>query len=118
MPVTPDRLYKRIEQACKAQGVDDPLDLANPTYSASALQTTLAERAEAHALRDHQRDIQKDRSSYVNGVLFGFDPDIPPSEQIEGWRESITPSPEDLVDETKRAARAWSHVERRHRGDA
>jgi 4-hydroxybenzoyl-CoA reductase subunit alpha len=118
LPVTPDRLHKRIEKECKAQGVDDPLDLANPSYSPSELQAKLAQRAEEHAARDHQRDIQKDRSAYVNGVLFGFDPDLPLAEQKEGWRESITPTAEDLADSNKRAARAWNHVERRHRGDA
>ena len=118
MPVTPDRLHKKIEKHCRKIGVDDPLDLPVPRYEASPLQQKLVERAEAHAARDHLRDIQEDRSSYVNGVLFGFDPDVPMSEQNEGWRESVTPTAEDLADPKKRAARAWSHVERRYRGDA
>ena len=118
LPVTPDRLHKQIEKQCKQMGIDDPLDLPCPEFEASPLEQRLAERAEAHAARDHLRDIQEDRSSYVNGVLFGFDPDVPMSEQNEGWRESVTPTPEDLTDSNKRAARAWSHVERRHQGDA
>ena len=118
MPVTPDRLHKKIEKHCRKIGVDDPLDLPVPRYEASPLQQKLVERAEAHAARDYLRDIQEDRSSYVNGVLFGFDPDVPMSEQNEGWRESVTPTAEDLADPKKRAARAWSHVERRYRGDA
>ena len=99
-------------------GVDDPLDLPVPRYEPSPLHQRLVERAEVHAARDHLRDIQEDRSSYVNGVLFGFDPDKPMAEQSEGWRESVTPTAEDLANPKKRAARAWSHVERRYQGDA
>ena len=117
LPVTPDRLHKRIEKQCKALGIDDPLDLPVPRYTPSPLQAKLEARTVEHAERDHLRDIQKDRSAYVNGVLFGFDPDVPLTEQKDGWRESILPSHEDLADPTKRAARAWSHVERRHRDE-
>ena len=105
-------------EVLKQMGIDDPMDLPNPDFVPSELQNEIARRAEEHAERDLQRDLLKDRSSYVNGVLFGFDPDLPLAEQDEGWREAITPSQEDLVDESKRAARAWKHVERRHRGDA
>ena len=83
----------------------------------AALQEKLSKRAEEHTERDLQRDLLKDRSAYVNGVLFGFDPDLPLHEQSEGWRESVTPTPEDLADDSKRAARAWNHVERRYRGE-
>ena len=117
LPVSPDRLYSTIEKQCRKLGVKDPLDLPNPSFEPSPLQDKLATRAEEHSHRDLQRDLLKDRSSYVNGVLFGFDPDRPLTEQSEGWRESVTPTPEDLADPKKRAARAWSHVERRHRGD-
>ena len=117
LPVTPDRLYNKIEKACKKQGIQDPLNLINPSYSPSTLQSKLLQRAEDHSKRDHLRDIQQDRSAYVNGVLFGFDPELPLSEQMEGWKEAITPEPKDLADPKKRAARAWSHIERRHRGD-
>ena len=117
LPVTPDRLHSRIEKRCKELKIDDPMDLPNPSFEASELQDTLLKRAKEHTERDLQRDLLKDRSSYVNGVLFGFDPDRPLHEQSEGWRESVTPTPEDLADESKRAARAWSHVERRHRGN-
>ena len=98
-------------------GVKDPLDLPVPRFEPSPLQQKLVERAEAHASRDHLRDIQEDRTSYVNGVLFGFDPDIPMSDQKAGWREAVTPTAEDLADPKKRAAKAWGHTERRHRGD-
>ena len=99
-------------------GVDVPTDLPNPEFEASDLQDIIAKRADEHADRDLQRDLMKDRSSYVNGVLFGFAPALPLAEQDEGWREAITPSQDDLVDESKRAARAWKHIERRHRGDS
>ncbi len=117
LPVSPDRLYSTIEKQCRKLGIKDPLDLPNPSFEPSPLQNKLESRAEEHSHRDLQRDLLKDRSSYVNGVLFGFDPDRPLTEQSEGWRESVTPTPEDLADPKKRAARAWSHVERRHRGD-
>ena len=117
LPVTPDRLHKRIEKHCKQMGIDDPLDLPVPRFEPGPLQQVLVDRAEAHAKRDHLRDIQEDRSSYVNGVLFGFDPDKPMAEQKDGWREAVVPTPQDLADPSKRAARAWGHVERRHRGD-
>ena len=115
--MSPDRLYSSIEKQCRKLGIKDPLDLPNPSFEPSSLQDDLVTRAKEHAHRDLQRDLLKDRSSYVNGVLFGFDPDRPLSEQSEGWRESVTPTPEDLADPKKRAARARSHVERRHRGD-
>ena len=118
LPLTPDRVYKMIEKKCREMRVDDPTDLPNPEFEASELQEVIAKRADEHAERDLQRDLLKDRSSYVNGVLFGFDPNLPLAEQDEGWREAITPSQEDLVDESKRAARAWKHIERRHRGDS
>ena len=98
-------------------GIDDPLDLPVPRIEPGPLQQVLVERAESHAKRDHLRDIQEDRSSYVNGVLFGFDPDKPMAEQKDGWREAVVPTPQDLAAPSKRAARAWGHVERRHRGD-
>ena len=117
LPLTPDRVHKMIEKKCKEFGVEDPLDLPNPSFEPSPLQQKISDRAEEHAERDLQRDLLKDRSPYVNGVLFGFDPELPLIEQDEGWREAITPEQEDLVDEGKRAARAWKHVERRHRSD-
>ena len=93
------------------------MDEAISALEAGPLEQRLADRADTHATRDYLRDIQEDRSSYVNGVLFGFDPDVPMVDQKEGWRESVTPTADDLADPKKRAARAWSHVERRHQGD-
>ena len=115
LPVTPDRLHEAIMARCKELGISDPRDLPSPRYEASSLQAELAARAAAHAERDLARDLQQDRSSYVNGVLFGFDPDRPLAEQNEGWREAITPTPEDLAAPHKRAAKAWLHTERQHR---
>ncbi len=93
------------------------MELPNPSFEPSALQQKISERAEEHAERDLQRDLLKDRTPYVNGVLFGFDPELPLIEQDEGWREAITPEQEDLIEDGKRAARAWKHVERRYRSD-
>ena len=54
----------------------------------------------------------------LNGVLFGFDPDRPLSEQVEGWREADEPLPEQLA-ELGFAGRAWLKKEQRHmEGDA
>jgi len=117
LPVSPDRLHSRIEKKCREMKIDDPMDLPNPKFEPTPLQEKLSKRADEHSERDLQRDLLKDRSAYVNGVLFGFNPDLPLHEQSEGWRESVTPTPEDLADDSKRAARAWNHVERRHRGE-
>lgn len=115
LPISPDRLHEQIMAECKRLGIVDPRELPTPRYEPSALQDELAARAAAHAERDLARDLQQDRSAYVNGVLFGFDPDRPLSEQDAGWQEAITPAKEDLVEDHKRAARAWVHTERRHR---
>ena len=48
----------------------------------------------------------------MNGVLFGFDPDRPLSEQHEGWREAYEPLPEQLA-ELGFAGRAWLKKEQR-----
>jgi hypothetical protein len=117
LPLTPDRMHKMIEKKCKESGIEEPMELPNPSFEPSALQQKISERAEEHAERDLQRDLLKDRTPYVNGVLFGFDPELPLIEQDEGWREAITPEQEDLIEDGKRAARAWKHVERRYRSD-
>ena len=52
----------------------------------------------------------------MNGVLFGFDPNQPLSEQVEGWREADEPLPEQLA-ELGFAGRAWLKKEQRHMED-
>ena len=39
---------------------------------------------EEHKERDRKRQRSEDTSAYVNGVLFGFDPDRPLEDQVEG----------------------------------
>jgi CO/xanthine dehydrogenase Mo-binding subunit len=115
LPITPDRLYKAIEARCRAQGIDDPLELSSPRLVHSELHDTLAERALQHSKRDLARRLASKPEPYHNGALFGLDPTIPADEQSEAWQVSVTPSAEYLA-EPRLAGSAWKHVERRHRG--
>ena len=116
LPLTPDVVYKGIEKHLKNIGLDDPLDLETPTLTHGPLQQQLVERAKEHEVRDRLRQRSEDTSAYVNGVLFGFDPNRPLSEQVEGWREADEPLPEQLA-ELGFAGRAWLKKEQRHMED-
>ena len=48
----------------------------------------------------------------MNGVLFGFDPNIPLADQAEGWREATEPEPEQLA-ALGLAGKAWLKKEQR-----
>ena len=76
----------------------------------------LVARSDEHRERDRLRQRSEDTSAYVNGGLFGFDPDRPLSEQVEGWREADEPLPEQLA-ELGFAGRAWLKKEQRHMED-
>ena len=115
LPITPDRLYKAIEARCRAEGLDEPLDLSPPRLVHSELHDTLARRAEEHSERDLARRLSSEPEPYHNGALFGLDPTLPADEQSEAWQVSVTPSKEYLA-EPRLAGTAWKHVERRHSG--
>ena len=83
-----------------------------PRLEHGPLQPLLVARGDLHRERDRLRQRSEDTSAYVNGVLFGFDPDRPLSEQHEGWREAYEPLPEQLA-ELGFAGRAWLKKEQR-----
>jgi len=117
LPITPDRMYRMIENRCRAEKVSDPLDLASPRLEHSALQDTLDARANAHTERDIKRRLDDERKPYHNGALFGLDPTIPPDEVDPRWAVTVLPSDEYLTT-PRLAGSAWKHTERRRRGDA
>ena len=61
----------------KVEGIDDPSELPVPRIDFSDLQDKVAKRAAEHEIRDKKRQRSEDTNAYVNGVLFGFNPDIP-----------------------------------------
>jgi hypothetical protein len=115
LPLTPDVVFKGIEKGMKAAGVDDPLDLQAPRVEHGSLQPVLVERAAEHKIRDRARQRSEDTDPYVNGVLFGFDPNIPLEDQVEGWRMATEPDPEQLA-ALGLAGKAWLKKEQRHMG--
>ncbi|NCG42907.1 MAG: molybdopterin-dependent oxidoreductase, partial [Euryarchaeota archaeon] len=112
LPLTPDTVYFAIEKKMKAQSVDDPLELESPRLTHSAMQQVVVERAAQHKVRDIARQRSDDTSAYVNGVLFGFDPNIPLEDQVDGWRAATEPLPEQLA-ELGFAGKAWLKKEQR-----
>ena len=117
LPITPDKMHARIMKKCKSLGIDDPLDLPNPSLEYSDLQAKLEKRAEDHADRDLARKLDSDRKPYMNGALFGLQEDIAPEEQCDDWVISVTPT-EEYMQNPRLAGSAWRHVEARHKGDA
>ena len=115
LPITPDRMYKRIEKKVRKLDVDSPLDLPNPTLQTSQLHDDLLIRAASHAERDLARKLDVNRAPYHNGAIFGLKPEIAPEEQMDGWVISVLPSDEYMAS-PRPAGSAWKHVERRHRG--
>jgi len=99
----------------KAAKIDDPLNLKSPRLVHGPLQATLVKRSDEHRERDRLRQRSEDTSAYVNGVLFGFDPNQPLADQVDGWREADEPLPEQLA-ELGFAGRAWLKNEQRHMG--
>ena len=109
-------VHKGIEKHMKQVGIDEPTDLQVPRLAHGPLQSVLVKRSDEHRERDRLRQRSEDTSAYVNGVLFGFDPNQPLSEQVEGWREADEPLPEQLA-ELGFAGRAWLKKEQRHMED-
>jgi 4-hydroxybenzoyl-CoA reductase subunit alpha len=116
LPLTPDVVYQGIEKAMKKDSIDDPLDLPSPRLQHSAMQNVLEQRAQEHEVRDKKRQTSEDTDAYVNGILFGFDPNIPLDQQAEGWREATEPEPEQLA-ALGLAGKAWLKKEQRQMED-
>ena len=95
-------------------GIDET-ELPSPRLVHSPLQATLVARGEEHKERDRKRQRSEDTSAYVNGVLFGFDPDRPLEDQVEGWKSAVEPVPEQLA-ELGLAGKAWLKKEQRQMG--
>ncbi len=115
LPLTPDVVWKAISAKTKALGGIDETELPSPRLEHSSLQETLVARGTEHKERDRRRQRSEDTSAYVNGVLFGFDPDQPLEDQVEGWRSAVEPVPEQLA-ELGLAGKAWLKKEQRQMG--
>ena len=112
LPMTPEKIYKIIQQRCRTEGVDDPLDLDCPRIEFSELQEVLENRASEHAKRDKARRLDKERPDYHNGALFGLDPTIPPDKVDQRWSVRVSPD-EEYLKSPRLAGTAWKHIERR-----
>ncbi len=99
----------------KVEGLENATDLPVPRIDFSELQQKLVNRGNEHQVRDKKRQTTEDTSAYVNGVLFGFDPNIPLEEQVEGWSHADRPSAEQLA-ELGLAGKAWLKEEQRNMG--
>jgi hypothetical protein len=96
--------------------LDDCLELPSPRLQHGPMQANLVARAAGHKSRDKARQRTEDTSHYVNGVLFGFDPNMPLEDQVDGWRMATEPDPEQLA-ELGLAGRAWLKKTQREMGD-
>ena len=115
LPLTPDKIWAAIAKKMKVEGIEDATNLPVPRLDFSELQEKLAKRAAEHNIRDKKRQTTEDTSAYVNGVLFGFDPNVPLEEQVEGWAHADKPSAEQLA-ELGLAGKAWLKEEQRNMG--
>jgi hypothetical protein len=108
-----------VEKKRKKLNLEEATDLPSPRFThgpkSIELQKALVKRSEEHKKRDLARQKTEDTSPYVNGVLFGFDPNIPLEDQVEGWRMATEPDPEQLA-ELGLAGKAWLKKEQRHMG--
>ena len=115
LPLTPDVVWKAVSAKTRSMKGIEPTDLPAPRLTHSPLQVSLVERANEHKIRDKKRQRSEDTSAYVNGVLFGFDPEMPMEDQVEGWKTAVEPAPEQLA-ELGLAGKAWLKQEQRHMG--
>jgi hypothetical protein len=116
LPITADRLYREIEKKCKKIGINNPLDLPNPSLSFSDLQPILEARASEHSERDALRILADEKTPYHNGALFGMNPEVPGDEQDSKWQIRVVPDTE-YLENPRLAGSAWLHSERRHRSN-
>ena len=115
LPLTPDVVFKGIERKRKSLKLDDCMDLPSPRLEHGPMQEVLSSRADEHKLRDKARQRTEDTSHYVNGVLFGFDPNVPLEDQVDGWRMATEPDPKQLA-ELGLAGKAWLKKTQREMG--
>lgn len=115
LPLTPDKVWSAIAKKMKLENIDDPSQLPVPRIDFSELQKKLVERGNEHQTRDKRRQTTEDTDAYVNGVLFGFDPNIPLEDQVEGWSHADKPTADQLA-ELGLAGKAWLKEEQREMG--
>ena len=113
LPLTPDKVWAAIIKKMKLEGIEDSENLPAPRLDFSELQTKLVSRSQEHTTRDTSRQKYEDTSPYLNGVLFGFDPNIPPEEQDGDWKISVRPDSEQIAD-LGLAGSAWLKEEQRN----
>ena len=99
----------------KVEGIEDAENLPVPRLDFSELQAKLVQRSSQHNDRDVRRQRSEDTDPYINGVLFGFDPNIPPEDQDGDWKISIRPEP-DQIENLGLAGTAWTKTEQRKMG--
>jgi len=115
LPLTPDKVWAAIAKKMKVEGLEDAQDLPTPRLDFSELQQKLADRAAEHNLRDVRRQRYEDDEPYLNGVLFGLDPNLPPEEQDDTWTISVRPD-DNQIEGLGLAGTAWTKKEQRHMG--
>ncbi len=113
LPLTPDKVWAAISKKMKKEKLDDAKDLPIPRLDFSELQKKLIDRSAEHKLRDARRQRKEDEGPYLNGVLFGLDPTLPPEEQDETWKISVKPD-SSQIDNLGLAGTAWTKKEQRH----
>ena len=115
LPLTPDKVWAAISKKMKVEGIEDAENLPVPRLDFSELQAKLVQRSSLHNDRDVRRQRSEDTDPYINGVLFGFDPNIPPEDQDGDWKISIRPEP-DQIENLGLAGTAWTKTEQRKMG--
>jgi hypothetical protein len=113
LPLTPDKVWAAIIKKMKLEGIEDSENLPAPRLDFSELQAKLVSRSQEHTNRDISRQKSEDTSPYLNGVLFGFDPNLPPEEQDGDWKISVRPDPEQIAN-LGLAGSAWLKEEQRN----
>ena len=116
LPLTPDKVWAAISKKMKREDIADAQDLPVPRIDFSELQAKIAKRSTEHNDRDGRRQRSEDTDPYINGVLFGFDPSIPPEDQDGDWKISVRPD-SDQLESLGLAGSAWTKIEQRKMED-
>jgi hypothetical protein len=115
LPLTPDKVWAAIAKKMKRDDIAEAQDLPTPRLDFSELQAKIVQRSSQHGERDSRRQKSEDTDPYINGVLFGFDPSIPPEQQDGDWKISVRPD-SDQVEGLGLAGSAWTKIEQRKMG--